>query len=144
MERIAECCCGNANITVKGEPLLHAVCHCDDCKKRTGSGFGISTYFSNNQIIQSNGDMKIYHIENTDHTQQRSFCFNCGTTLFWKVSVFKNITGISGGCFVKQPLASPSINANNNQECTWLTLNGDWQTSFDLKILTHHKLKPNV
>jgi len=40
MTRTATCCCGSASITVKDDPILNGICHCNDCKRRTGSAFG--------------------------------------------------------------------------------------------------------
>ncbi len=141
MERTAECCCGQAKLTIKDEPLIHVVCHCDDCKKRTGSAFGISAYFSDDQIINKLGAMNQYKIQNDGYEQLRSFCSNCGTTLFWHISVFKNIIGISGGCFIENPLSKPNIVAENQSKQYWFDLLGHWEESFDIKILTQPKIK---
>ncbi len=140
MERTAECCCGQAKLTIKNEPLVHAVCNCDDCKKRTGSAFGISAYFSDTQIIGKLGVMNEYQIQNEGFEQLRSFCSNCGTTLFWRISAFKNVIGISGGCFIETPLSKPSIVAEKKSKVKWCNLQGDWSDSFDIKILTQHKI----
>ncbi len=142
MERIAECCCGQATITTQHQPLIHVVCHCDDCKKRTGSAFGISAYFSDTQILAQTGDMNHYHIKNKHYTQQRSFCANCGTTLYWRVSAFANVIGISAGCFTKQPLAKPHYTVETQNQLDWFNLTGDWKESFDMKILTKHHCNP--
>ena len=50
MKRIARCCCREIGVEVEGLPWLHAVCHCDNCKRRTGSAFGVSAYFEDDQI----------------------------------------------------------------------------------------------
>lgn len=48
--RTATCCCWQASIGVEGEPKIHLVCHCNNCKKRTGSAFGISAYFADDPL----------------------------------------------------------------------------------------------
>ena len=53
MVRRAVCCCGQATIEVEGEPAIHAVCHCDNCKRRTGSAFGIFQGFNTPLIFVS-------------------------------------------------------------------------------------------
>ena len=52
MNRIARCCCEEIGIEVEGLPFLHVVCHCDNCKRRTGSAFGIAAYFEDSQILR--------------------------------------------------------------------------------------------
>jgi hypothetical protein len=36
------------------------VCHCTNCKRRTGSAFGISTYFAKDAVVRQEGDTKVY------------------------------------------------------------------------------------
>jgi hypothetical protein len=123
---------------MKDDPLAHIVCHCDDCKKRTGSAFGISAYFSEDQVIKKQGTMHGYEIQNDGYRQNRHFCSNCGTTLYWHITAFSNVIGVSGGCFIEQPLPKPKIVAEKDNNAEWLNLLGEWQESFDIKILTNH------
>lgn len=45
MIRIAQCCCGALRAEATGEPAFAGACHCPECQRRTGSPFGVSTYF---------------------------------------------------------------------------------------------------
>ena len=85
----ATCACGQATITVNALPTMHGVCHCTNCKRRTGSAFGISAYFDKTAIVETKGETKTYafHHSAQNHDQERHFCANCGTTLFWFLSV---------------------------------------------------------
>lgn len=120
MEMEAACCCGNLRIKTKGKPAINAICHCNNCKKRTGSAFGISVYFENSQIIEITGKSHIYKINNQS-IQNRYFCPNCGTTLYWEVSQFPGKTGIAGGCFVEN-LPEPQYTVFNHNQFKWLML----------------------
>jgi hypothetical protein len=122
MIRKATCCCGKSSIEVEGEPIHNGICHCNDCKKRTGSAFGWSAYFTDGQILQKAGDLRAYEISG-EKAQQRWFCANCGSTLFWKVTFFlPNCIGIAGGCFADNPLDPPGFSGNNEGRCVWLDL----------------------
>lgn len=128
MQRTATCCCGQASILVEGDPTIHLVCHCDNCKQRTGSAFGVSAYFRDTQVRGKSGTTEIYEIETTETKQERYFCRFCGTTLYWKIYRFPGMpdpasfTGIAGGCFVDNPLPEPTLTANNKGKCAWLEL----------------------
>ncbi|MEM7170770.1 MAG: GFA family protein [Pseudomonadota bacterium] len=126
MIRQAECCCGDAFVRVKGEPALYGLCHCDNCKQRTGSAFGMNAYFKEEQILEKSGDMGIYVIRDE---QQRFFCKRCGTTLFWTSSWRPGSLAIAAGCFVDNPLAAPALTVSNEAKCDWLSLPADWATS---------------
>lgn len=128
MTRIARCCCGHCAIEVTGEPVINAICHCRNCKARTGSAFGWSSYFDDDRIVRSVGDFATYEIPGTNR-QARSFCRQCGTTLFWKIPTMAGRTGIAGGCFTDAPLPEPSATVSNDRRCAWLELPGHWATA---------------
>jgi hypothetical protein len=75
MDKLYEggCRCGAVRYRVSGEPFKAGLCHCAECRKETGSPF---LYFADWPIDQflAEGEYKTY--------QGRSFCSQCGSTLF--------------------------------------------------------------
>jgi hypothetical protein len=139
MTREAKCCCGACAIRVKGEPAINAVCHCANCRRRTGSAFGWSAYFPNENVMATIGAFRTYSIAKnsdggeagTENTQERVFCGTCGTTLFWRSHDFEGLTGIAGGCFSDTvPLPEPTMTVGNETRCTWVTLPAQWKTDW--------------
>jgi hypothetical protein len=128
MTRKASCCCDACSVDVKGEPALNAICHCNNCKRRTGSAFGWSAYFADDRMTGRSGDFRLYKIAG-DNPQQRWFCAVCGSTVLWKVAWRPQETGIAGGCFVDPPLPEPAVTVSNNGRCAWLGLPAEWRTS---------------
>lgn len=128
MNKIAKCCCERCFIEVTGEPEFHGVCHCTNCKKRTGSAFGISSYFKNEYILEKHGAFNCYSLHNAEqnHNQERFFCSHCGTTLYWTISTSPELTGIAGGCFVGEGLGEPKYSLNHSQICKWLFFPNSW------------------
>ena len=124
----ATCACGQASITVNALPTMHGVCHCTNCKRRTGSAFGISAYFDRTAVVSQVGETRTYsfHHAAQDHDQQRHFCSRCGTTLFWFVSTAPESIGIAGGCFADGVLPEPSYSAGDGKRETWLRLPSHW------------------
>ena len=124
----ATCACGDANITVNALPTLHGVCHCTNCKCRTGSAFGISTYFELGAVTQQQGETKVYafHHATLNHDQERHFCVKCGTTLFWFVSDMPGTIGIAGGCFEPGALPEPGASYRDNKREPWVCLPQAW------------------
>ena len=124
--RRAVCCCGECSITVEGEPVLNALCHCSSCRKRTGSAFGWSAYFPDDRVIAKSGALSVYAKEGAG-SYNRFFCARCGTTLYWKSFAFlPDHTGIAGGCFADDPLPEPNVSASENGKCAWLALPDTW------------------
>ena len=120
------CCCGATSITVSGKPSLVATCHCDDCRRRTGSAFGWSAYFPVGQVDGPKGELGEYRPA-VDAPQVRWFCRTCGTTVAWRTGRFPGQVGVAAGLFVEDPLPSPNI-ANRSSACVhWLSLPGVWR-----------------
>jgi len=133
MTREAKCCCGACAIQVKGEPVINAVCHCRSCQRRTGSAFGWSAYFPNENVTATIGAFRTYSIKGeagAENTAERVFCGTCGTSLFWRSRDFKGLTGIAGGCFSETPLPEPMMTVSNETRCAWVTLPEGWKTGW--------------
>jgi hypothetical protein len=107
---------------------MHGICHCTNCKRRTGSAFGISTYFDRDAVVEVDGETSIYafHHAAQNHDQERHFCPKCGTTLFWFVSALPQKIGIAGGCFADEELPEPNITLTDRNREKWLTLPASW------------------
>lgn len=119
MVRTARCSCGACSIQVRGEPSLNGVCHCDDCRRRTGSAFGWQAYFPDDQVLNASGDFTQRRIRDE---QVRSFCPACGTTLFWTSAFMPGHTGVAAGAFTETPLLPPSAEAAALRRHDWLNL----------------------
>lgn len=124
----ARCACGQAAITVEGEPKIQGVCHCDDCKRRTGSAFGISSYFPTTRVVSTDGETRVYAFRNVqaEHDQARHFCARCGTTLYWHISALPALVGIAGGCFAQEGMSEPGYSANHDMKERWVGLPDAW------------------
>lgn len=125
---IARCACGQTSISVNAAPVLHGVCHCNNCKQRTGSAFGISAYFDRSAVVHITGETLVYafHHGAGQHDQERHFCPRCGTTLFWYVSTLPDKIGIAGGCFAPGSLPEPDASHRDHLRLPWVTLPEQW------------------
>ena len=132
MKRLATCCCRDIGIQVEGEPEIHCVCHCDNCKRRTGSAFGISAYFKDAQIVQCIGETNVFKKTNWLGDQERHFCKSCGTTVYWTLSEMAGLTGIAGGCFTDNPLPEPNLTLTQGDNIwPWVKMPEHWDTSIE-------------
>ena len=89
MTRIVRCCCGSLRAEATDEPSLLGVCHCMECQRRTGSAFGVSTYFPKDQV-RTEGPSKVY-VRGSDSGRKVEFhfCPDCGTSVFWYAEVLR-------------------------------------------------------
>ena len=128
----ATCCCGACWITVSGMPVVNTLCHCANCKRRTGSAFGWSAYFPSDRVTATIGAFRTYSVPSKvpgeENLQERVFCGTCGTTLFWRSRDFPGLVGIAGGCVADPPLPEPDVTLGNEERCTWVGLPERWRT----------------
>ena len=107
MIRIAHCCCGSLRAEASGEPTFVGACHCTECQRRTGSPFGVSTYFLKEQV-HTDGPSKVY-VRGSDAGRKIEihFCPDCGTSVFWHAEWAPALIGIAFGAFAdpSMPLA---------------------------------------
>lgn len=125
MTRTATCCCGSATITVKGDPVLNGVCHCIDCKRRTGSAFGWNAYFPDECVIDKTGDWATYEPK-AQLGQIRYSCKACGSVMWWTAPGFKGVTGVPAGMFLDPPLPEPTATYQHGDHLDWVPVPKDW------------------
>ena len=135
MTRIAHCSCGSLRAEATGEPALLGVCHCTACQRRTGSAFGVGTYFSKEQV-RAEGPNKVYaRGSDSGRKSERHFCPDCGSTVFWYLELFPDLIGIAFGAFADPSMPWPPVSV-------WETTRHPWVT-FDHR-LDHFERQPEL
>jgi len=75
------CQCGAVKYEVTGEFQRFFLCHCQRCRKDTGSAHGANIFLSPAEITWASGEDKVktYLVPGTRHS--KSFCTECGSAL---------------------------------------------------------------
>jgi len=82
--RVATCSCGNLRVECYAGPTKISSSHCPACQKRTGSTYGIATFFAR-EAIRIKGPVNIYAPTPDDERHVTYyFCPNCGSTVYWE------------------------------------------------------------
>ncbi len=121
MVRIARCCCGSLRAEATTEPALVGACHCIECQRRTGSPFGVSTYFPREQV-HTTGPNKVYaRGSDSGRRVELHFCPNCGSTVFWCADFVPDLVGIAFGAFGDSSLPWPTLSVWEATRHPWVT-----------------------
>jgi hypothetical protein len=121
MTGIARCLCGSLSVIADGEPLAVNVCHCLDCRRRTGAAFSYNAYFLREQV-RIEGMPASYEREGQEGRKVcHHFCPHCGTTVYWDFDLRPERYGIAAGLF-EQPPGPPSYSAWEITRCDWAPL----------------------
>jgi hypothetical protein len=74
------CHCGAVRYQVEGDPIVHAICHCTDCRRSAGAPMVAWTMYPATAVKVTKGTPKFR--ESSEHGR-RHFCPDCGTGLFY-------------------------------------------------------------
>ena len=77
------CLCRTIRHEVNAEPQRIHNCHCDNCRKATGSAFATNIFVAEDAVMVTQGAPKTFsHTADTGNTMIKEFCANCGSQLF--------------------------------------------------------------
>ena len=124
MTLVARCACGASSVALSGSPKFNCVCHCTNCKRRTGSAFGVSNYFRTADLGETSGELAVYSFRHPEdnYDEKRYFCRQCGSTLYWLSSNRPQFVGVAGGCLPEESQPSPSASYSTSKKLPWVTL----------------------
>ena len=110
---------------MQGEPNKVSLCFCAQCRKRTGSAFGIVAFFDR-AAVRAEGEAAS-HTRAADggHVVTFHFCPTCGSSLWWEPSRKPDMVGVAAGAFDEGPVPPPDQAVNREGQPGWLRLTLD-------------------
>lgn len=122
MSRVAHCQCGSFRVIVEGEPLMVNICHCDQCKRRTGSNAAPNAYFLKEQV-RTEGKFRVFSRDGGDGRKVHiRFCPECGTSVCWLLDFRPDCYGVAVGAFADPEFPPPSRSVWEENMMAWTTL----------------------
>ena len=129
------CLCSSVNYKSNSDPLVIQNCHCDQCRKATGSVY-LTNLFIKEENFEITGEVNNYtHLSDAGNNMTKYFCPNCGSQVFGKNSGRPGIITIRAGTvnekdiikpirnlFLKSKVPSTPINSNL-EACEGMPLN---------------------
>lgn len=105
-----KCLCGNVTYKCHAEPTVIFNCHCEDCRRATGSVFG-TNFFVPEDELEIVGEVSSYsHTADSGSAMTKRFCPNCGSLLFGNNSAKSNVVSIRAGTVDQLDLIKPVVN----------------------------------
>jgi len=114
-----QCLCGGVKYTITSEPVNMGQCHCDDCRRSTGTGHGSLAFFMR-EDVQIEGETTSYASKtDSGSTVTRFFCPTCGSAIFAEGSNSKNSIGIPVGTVDDSSWFKPEFIVYNKRKPRW-------------------------
>jgi len=113
------CLCGNVTYSLLNEPARMAQCHCDHCRRSTGTGH-MSLAFFNKDDVSIEGPTNSYTTTADNGAKlTRHFCPECGSRLFGTNTSAPAIISIAVGCVDDSSWFKPQAIVYNKKRPDW-------------------------
>jgi hypothetical protein len=123
--RIATCRCGALHATCIGEPVRVSVCHCLDCKKRSGSAFSAQARWPDDQVTITGEPRSWTTTGDSGASATFRFCPTCGGTIAYVIDALPGLTAIPLGAFADPSFPPPHFSVYESRKHPWVTILGD-------------------
>ena len=80
-EITGSCCCGEIAFTLKDNFSNFYFCHCEQCRKLTGSAHASNLFTSRDNIKWVKGKDKMKRYDHSERSFSKTFCKECGSGL---------------------------------------------------------------
>jgi len=81
VKHAGSCLCGEATFEVEGDFERFFLCHCEHCRKDTGSAHAANLFSTTAQLKWLSGEEKVKTFDYQSSGHVKGFCSNCGSAL---------------------------------------------------------------
>jgi len=123
--RVASCRCGRLGATCVGEPVRVSVCHCLECKRRTGSAFSAQARWPAEQVTLT-GDATEWTTTGESGTWGRfRFCPTCGGPISFEIEALPGMVAIPMGAFADPTFPAPNFSVYEGSKHPWVEITAE-------------------
>ena len=119
------CLCGEISYEIKGEPVRFYHCHCQRCRKATGSAHASNIFIKTDHVDWLKGEDRLasYKIPEAERFTN-SFCTHCGSRMPRYVPELK-VVMLPAGSLDNEPGLKPEANIFWDSRAEWACQAGD-------------------
>ncbi|MXO91765.1 GFA family protein [Pontixanthobacter aquaemixtae] len=130
-ERKASCQCGALSATCRGEPVRVSVCHCLNCKKRSGSAFAAQARWPADKV-NTQGEDRVWHLTaDSGEVSEHHFCPTCGSEVWYVARPHRDLIAIPIGNFADPSFPPPSYSVYEDRQHDWVAVVGEEIEHYD-------------
>lgn len=123
--RTASCRCGQLRVECTGEPVRISVCHCLNCKQRSGSAFAAQARWPVEQVkITGESTEWVVASESGGGLTDFHFCPVCGGNVWYRGGGMPDCIAVAIGNFADPAFPAPTVSVWEERQCAWLAITG--------------------
>ncbi|WP_370677356.1 GFA family protein [Pleomorphomonas sp. PLEO] len=117
------CLCGVIRFEIFGEIEAAAYCHCSDCRRCTGSAFGVSIpVLQTNFKLVSGGPKSFTKTADSGNELTRHFCPECGSPLFTSSPRHPDRVYVKAGVLDDPAVVEPAYQSWVSSSVSWANI----------------------
>ena len=123
--RIAACRCRQLSATATGEPVRLSVCHCLNCKKRSGSAFAVQARWPRDEVTIAGRSQTFAIAGESGNRATFHFCPECGSDVYYEVTgELSGLVAIPLGAFDDPFFGMPEYSVFEQRKHDWVAITG--------------------
>lgn len=112
------CLCGSVRYEITAKPLALTYCHCEECRRATGSSLNTSILVRQDAFrIVSGDDALAYHESSPGN--RRYFCSRCGSPVFKRSPEPPDLLKVRAGTLDSDPGVRPTAHIWVREKAPW-------------------------
>lgn len=120
------CLCGYVRYECTAEPEGATYCHCDDCRRTTGSVFNVGVRVRAASLAVTSGQVKSYtKTADSGNSITRQFCPECGSPLFTRSPVHPDYVFVKAGSLDDPNVVEPVDQIWTSRQVPWARIDPD-------------------
>ena len=127
----ASCRCGQLRATVTGGPVRVSLCHCLNCKKRSGSAFAVQARWPSEQVRMEGQSKSYKKVAESGNWGEFHFCAECGSDVYYRTdgptvdAKFADHVAIPLGAFDDPYFVQPAFSVWEERKHPWVEISGE-------------------
>jgi len=115
------CLCGKVRYQIAKQPVAMMYCHCEECRRATGSSLNTSIFVQRDQFKLVSGESLVsYHETSPDNL--RHFCSGCGSPLFKFFPEPPGMMTVRAGTLDSDPGVRPAGHIWVSEKAPWFEI----------------------
>ncbi len=119
------CLCGAVRYEIDETPKMQVACHCDSCRKSSGSAF-VAAAVAPRDATRITGKLTVYvEAADTGRDVKRSFCPTCGSKIYSEIATAPDAYVVQAGTLDDLSWFKPKMNFYAAKALDWTPVDPD-------------------
>ena len=120
----ASCLCGGIKLSYSGVIGPANYCHCEDCRRITGSAFNIGVRVGRKNLkLNATSELKVYASIGAKGEIQRCFCGTCGSPIYTLHPSKPEFAWVKAGIINNPEVVKPAYENWTKDKVPWAIIN---------------------